>query len=76
MTDVFEVHGEDTFVRPMYAGNALAKVKNSDTVKFMTIRPTNFEKAGSGNSAAIEVLSMEPAAASPAFVSASESEVS
>merc|ERR1711871_1294506 len=40
----------------------------------MTVRPTNFDKAGTGNSAAVEALSMEAAAASPVFVSASESE--
>jgi electron transfer flavoprotein alpha subunit len=74
VTDVIEVHGEDTFVRPMYAGNALAKVKNSDAVKFMTVRPTNFDKAGTGNSAAVEALSFGSADASPEFVSASQSQ--
>jgi electron transfer flavoprotein alpha subunit len=39
----------------------------------LTVRPTNFEKAGTSNSAGVESLSMDAASASPAFVSASES---
>jgi electron transfer flavoprotein alpha subunit len=35
----------DTFIRPMYAGNALAKVKATDALKILSIRPTSFEKA-------------------------------
>jgi electron transfer flavoprotein alpha subunit len=38
------IQGEDTFVRPIYAGNALSTVKSSDAIKLITIRPTNFEK--------------------------------
>ena len=72
VTEVLEIHGEDTFVRPMYAGNALAKVKNSDAVKFLTIRPTAFDKAGTSNSAAAEALSFTEDENSPEFVSASE----
>ena len=52
VTDVLEVKSEDTFVRPMYAGNAIATVKSNDAVKVVTIRPTSFEKAaGEGGSA-------------------------
>jgi electron transfer flavoprotein alpha subunit len=35
----------DTFVRPMYAGNALCKVQMKDSLKLISIRPTSFEKA-------------------------------
>lgn len=45
VTDVIDIESEDTFVRPMYAGNALAKVKAHDTTKFISVRPTSFEKA-------------------------------
>jgi electron transfer flavoprotein alpha subunit len=57
ITDVTAVHGEDTFERPMYAGNAIAKVKSADKVKVLTVRPTAFEKAApSGGSAAVEAV--------------------
>lgn len=54
LTDVMEVVDEETFKRPMYAGNAIATVKSSDAVKLMTIRTTSFEKAATtGGSAAV-----------------------
>ncbi len=41
----------DTFVRPIYAGNAMATVQTADKIKVVTIRPTNFKAAASGGSA-------------------------
>lgn len=58
ISDVIEVKSEDTFVRPIYAGNALATVQSADTVKIMTIRPTSFEAAGTGGSASVEKPSL------------------
>jgi len=72
LADVLEVHGENTFVRPMYAGNALAKVTTTDKVKVMTVRTTAFEKAASeGGSAPVEPLEISnpPAGNVPEFVS-------
>jgi electron transfer flavoprotein alpha subunit len=46
ITDVLSVESEDTFTRPMYAGNAIATVQSSDSVKVMSVRTTAFEKAG------------------------------
>ncbi|KRY72427.1 Electron transfer flavoprotein subunit alpha, mitochondrial [Trichinella pseudospiralis] len=50
-SDVIAIKQPDVFVRPLYAGNALATVKVLDAVKVMTIRPTTFPPAGmnSGN---------------------------
>ena len=64
VTDVTGISGEDTFERPMYAGNAIAKVKSSDKVKVITIRPTAFEKAKTGGSAAVETVDIASAASS------------
>jgi len=45
ISDVIKIESADTFVRPIYAGNALATFKSSDAVKVLTIRGTAFEKA-------------------------------
>lgn len=55
VSDVMAVEGPDTFVRPIYAGNAIATVKTADPVKVLTVRPTSFDKAATtGGSAAVE----------------------
>ena len=58
--DVVEILAEDTFVRPIYAGNALAKVRTTDApLKMLSIRPTAFEKAEpSGSDAATADLAV------------------
>jgi electron transfer flavoprotein alpha subunit len=57
ISDVAAIEGEDTFVRPIYAGNALATVKSSDKVKMLTIRATAFDAAAAeGGSAAVEAV--------------------
>jgi electron transfer flavoprotein alpha subunit len=54
ISDIVEVQSEDTFVRPIYAGNALATVRSADEIKVITVRTTGFEEAPSGGSATIE----------------------
>ena len=55
ISDIIKVESPDTFVRPIYAGNAFATVKSTDVKKCVTIRPTSFEACeSSGGSAPIE----------------------
>ena len=55
LSDVSAIESDDTFVRPIYAGNALATVHSTDATKVMTMRATAFEKAApEGGNAAIE----------------------
>ena len=54
ISEITAVDSPDTFVRPIYAGNALATVKSSDAVKVISVRSTAFEAANSGASASIE----------------------
>lgn len=57
ISDVISIEAEDTFRRPIYAGNIIATVKSKDLIKLMTIRTTAFKAAISeGGSALIEVL--------------------
>ena len=57
ITDVIQVETPDTFVRPLYAGNALATVQSSDAIKFMSVRTIAFTPVDSGgNTAAIETV--------------------
>lgn len=55
VTDILKVVDEETFVRPMYAGNAVATVRSADPLKILTVRPTSFEKAvATGGTASVE----------------------
>ena len=55
VSDITKVVSEDTYVRPIYAGNAFATVKSTDKIKCVTIRPTSFDPAPTtGGSAEIE----------------------
>jgi electron transfer flavoprotein alpha subunit len=55
ISEVVAIEGADTFVRPIYAGNALATVKSKDPIKMVTVRTTAFDAvAATGGSAAIE----------------------
>ena len=55
VSDIIKVISPDTFVRPIYAGNAFATVKTNDAKKCVTIRPTSFEPCeSSGGTATIE----------------------
>ena len=54
ISDIVGVLSEDTFVRPIYAGNALATVVSSDAKKVITVRSTAFDPVAEGGSAAVE----------------------
>ena len=55
ISDIIKVNETDTFVRPIYAGNAFATVKSNDKKKCVTIRPTSFESAPkTGGTASVE----------------------
>src|SRR5712675_928764 len=57
VSDISAVVSPDTFVRPIYAGNALATVQSKDPVKVITVRGTAFPPGeGTGGSAAIEAV--------------------
>jgi len=60
LSDIVSVENEDTFVRPIYAGNALATVKSNDSKKVITIRPTSFDVvAKEGGSGVIETINFD-----------------
>jgi len=52
ISDISEVFSEDTFERPIYAGNALAKVQSADKIKVVTVRTTKFDAAATGGGSA------------------------
>jgi electron transfer flavoprotein alpha subunit len=69
ISDIVAVESADTFVRPIYAGNALATVKSKDTIKVITVRTTAFDAVGLSNSAPIETISAPGDSGLSAFVS-------
>jgi len=60
ISDIIKVENTDTFVRPIYAGNALATVQSTDSKKIITVRPTSFDTVSTeGGNAEIEKLDLE-----------------
>ena len=59
LTDIIAIESPDTFVRPLYAGNAMATVQSSDAIKFISVRATGFEAAGGGGGAAVETVTVD-----------------
>jgi len=60
ISDISAIVSPDTFVRPIYAGNAMATVQSADKIKVITVRATGFDAAGDGGSAAVENLAATP----------------
>jgi electron transfer flavoprotein alpha subunit len=57
VSDIVSVESPDTFVRPIYAGNALATVQSNDSIKVITVRTTAFDAvAASGGAAPVETV--------------------
>ena len=57
ISDIVAIESADTFVRPIYAGNAFATVQSSDAIKIITVRSTGFDPvAASGGNAAVESI--------------------
>jgi electron transfer flavoprotein alpha subunit len=70
ISEIVSVESPDTFVRPIYAGNALATVQSSDAKKVITVRTTGFDPvAATGGSATIENVTVTADAGVSAFVS-------
>jgi electron transfer flavoprotein alpha subunit len=73
VSDIIKVISSDTFLRPIYAGNAFATVKSTDTKKCITIRPTSFEPCEtSGGSAPIEKVEAAEEFTSSKFIKREE----
>src|SRR5260370_6744300 len=70
VSEAIKVVSPDTFVRPIYAGNAMATVQTADKIKGVTIRPTNFKAAAAGGSAPVEQICGTGAARLPASAGA------
>ena len=74
ISDIINIESEDTFIRPIYAGNALATVRSKDTKKVITVRPTSFDVvAKEGGSGIVEQLNFDIAETKVEFIDREES---
>ena len=74
ISDIVNIESEDTFIRPIYAGNALATVKSKDTKKVITVRPTSFDVvAKEGGSGVVEQINVDIGESKVEFVDREES---
>ena len=71
ISDILSVESDDTFTRPIYAGNAIATVKSKDAKKVITVRTTAFEKAAAdGGSGTVEAVDAGASSGKASFVGA------
>jgi electron transfer flavoprotein alpha subunit len=70
ISDIIGVESEDTFVRPIYAGNAIATVQSSDAKKVITVRAASFDAAPTGGSAEVAAIDVVKGSEKSDFVSA------
>lgn len=68
LSDVIGIESADTFLRPIYAGNAIATVKSDDALKVITVRTTGFDAVGASGNAAIESVDVVVENAQSSFV--------
>ena len=59
ISDIIKIFDPDTFERPIYAGNAIAKVKSKEKMKVLTVRPTCFELCGLSSEVEVENLNLK-----------------
>jgi electron transfer flavoprotein alpha subunit len=71
LSDIIAVESADTFVRPVYAGNAIARVQSSDAVKVITVRSAAFTAVEENGNATIDVLSIAKDTGVSRFISES-----
>ena len=69
ISDIVQVLDASTFVRPIYAGNALETVQSADAKKVITVRPTAFKPQAEGGSASVETIDPGPGSPKARFVS-------
>jgi len=70
VSDIIKVESADTFVRPIYAGNAMARVRSKDKIKIISVRSTNFAAAATtGGAAVVETIDATPPVGLSAFLS-------
>ncbi|WP_337881669.1 FAD-binding protein [Rheinheimera sp.] len=69
ISDIIAVQSADTFVRPIYAGNAIATVQSTDAIKVLTVRSAAFDAAAGGNNAPVESVAIAKDAGVSCFIS-------
>lgn len=72
ISEIVKVESPDTFVRPIYAGNALETVQSADKIKVITVRGTAFDKVADGGSATVTPVPAVPVSSVSRFVNMEE----
>jgi electron transfer flavoprotein alpha subunit len=70
ISDIIKVESPDTFVRPIYAGNAIATVHSSDSKIIVTVRAASFDAAANDGNAPVELLDTVKTSEKSSYVSA------